>query len=353
MISTLVPRSLARQLALAAITFAAAAASFAVPTNMKPILLMGQSNMAGRGLVEAQDQVTDSHVYMLHPDDSGQLVWMLAIDPVHFDKPTLDGVGLCSKFARMWVAAHPTDYVGLVPCAYGGTSLDQWMPDAAPLSGEKVNLYNTAMARAQQASANGTITAILWHQGEADSDPSQVATYPDRFASLMGYLRADLSVPNVPIIAGELGTFYSGAATFNPMLPNLVLRVPRCDFATSENLTHKGDYVHFDSPSLRTYGPRYYAVFVDVKTWLNYEMESRTPTVSGGTYTNVADNQAGNGQWTKFLANGVGSYLQATNVTFPSVVSQKSAEERYSSTFPPSTAPSSLNWKIPRSVKRL
>jgi len=172
-------------------------------------------------------------------------------------------------------------------------------------------------------------------------------------ASLMGYLRADLSVPNVPIIAGELGTFYSGAATFNPMLPNLVLRVPRCDFATSENLTHKGDYVHFDSPSLRTYGPRYYAVFVDVKTWLNYEMESRTPTVSGGTYTNVADNQAGNGQWTKFLANGVGSYLQATNVTFPSVVSQKSAEERYSSTFPPSTAPSSLNWKIPRSVKRL
>ncbi|RZK15243.1 MAG: hypothetical protein EOO56_23260 [Hymenobacter sp.] len=46
-------------------------------------LLIGQSNMAGRGYVEAPDTVPNRRVLRLNP--AGQ--WEVAKDPLHFDKP--------------------------------------------------------------------------------------------------------------------------------------------------------------------------------------------------------------------------------------------------------------------------
>lgn len=63
--------------------------------NMKLFLLIGQSNMAGRGKIEEQDKVTNPDIFMLTKD----LKWVIAKDPVHFDKGAA-GVGLCSEFAR-------------------------------------------------------------------------------------------------------------------------------------------------------------------------------------------------------------------------------------------------------------
>jgi len=53
------------------------------PAQMKLFLLIGQSNMAGRGKVEPQDQVVNPHIFMLTKD----LKWVPATDPLHFDKP--------------------------------------------------------------------------------------------------------------------------------------------------------------------------------------------------------------------------------------------------------------------------
>ncbi len=98
------------------------------PKQMKLFLLIGQSNMAGRGKVEAQDQVVNPRIFMLTKD----LKWVPAKDPVHFDKPAA-GVGLGSEFAREILKADPNASIGLIPCAVGGTSLDQWKT-GGPLS---------------------------------------------------------------------------------------------------------------------------------------------------------------------------------------------------------------------------
>lgn len=56
----------------------AAFAEDPAPAQMKLFLLIGQSNMAGRGKVEPQDQVENPHIFMLTKD----LKWVPAKVPV-------------------------------------------------------------------------------------------------------------------------------------------------------------------------------------------------------------------------------------------------------------------------------
>src|SRR5437868_6426054 len=86
-------------------------------------LLVGQSNMAGRGVVEEQDKVVNPRVLMLNKE--GQ--WVPAVDPLHFDKPTV-GVGLGKTFGQIIAEANPGVTIGLIPCAVGGSPIDAWKP---------------------------------------------------------------------------------------------------------------------------------------------------------------------------------------------------------------------------------
>lgn len=235
-------------LALAALSLSAVAAE--PPTDLHLFLLIGQSNMAGRGTVEPQDQETNPRIYMLNKQNE----WELARDPLHFDKPNIAGVGLASEFARTLARRDISMKIGLIPCAFGGTSLDQWKPGG--------QLYNQALERARIAQKSGTIDGILWHQGEADSAESKVATYADRFSAMIAQLRTDLGTPNSPVVIGELGRFLANGEAFNQNLPNVAAKVPHCTLVTTEDLNHRGDKVHFDSPSLRTLGQRYAAAYL-------------------------------------------------------------------------------------------
>lgn len=221
-----------------------ASPSSAAPAGMRLFLLVGQSNMAGRGPVEPADRVPHPRVFMLTRDNA----WVPAVDPVHFDKPELAGVGLASTFARV-LDDDPQVVIGLVPAAFGGTSLDEWRP-----GGE---LYTTAVARARTAMQRGTLAGILWHQGEADSSPEKAATYAERFANFISQLRSDLGAPDVPVVVGELGRYRPRHAVLNEVLAQLPARVPRCAFVSSEGLVDKGDNLHFDTPSLHEFGRRY------------------------------------------------------------------------------------------------
>lgn len=221
------------------------APSPAAPQGMRLFLLIGQSNMAGRGAIEPADRVPHPRVFMLTREQT----WTPAVDPVHFDKPDLAGVGLASTFARVLAEAEPEAVIGLVPAAFGGTSLDEWHP-----GGE---LYTNAVARARLAMQRGTLAGILWHQGEADSAPEKAATYADRFVAFITRLRADLGAPDVPVIVGELGRYRPQHAVLNEVLARLPARVPRCAFVPSDGLVDKGDNLHFDSASLHEFGRRY------------------------------------------------------------------------------------------------
>jgi len=237
-------------LSVASVAFLSCFALFAEePTDLRLVLLIGQSNMAGRGKVTPADQQMNPRIFMLDK----ACAWVPAKDPVHFDKPKVAGVGLCSEFARQFAAKEPAAKIGLIPCAFGGTSLDQWKPGSA--------LYTNAVARAKLAQKSGRLVAILWHQGEADSSASKTATYPARFSAMIARLRADLGAADVPVIVGELGRYRDAYAPFNAMLPQVTNAVPRCALVSSEGLGCNDDKVHFNRDALCAFGRRYFEVF--------------------------------------------------------------------------------------------
>jgi len=219
------------------------------PGSMKLFLLIGQSNMAGRGKVEPQDQVVNPKILML----TKELKWEPARDPLHFDKPVA-GVGPGSEFAREILKHDPKSPIGLIPCAVGGTSLDQWKAGGP--------LYSAALTRAKEAMKQGKLAGILWHQGEGDSAPDKVATYADRFSIMITQLRRDLGDDKLPVVVGELGRFREASKAFNDNLPAVVAKVPLCSLVSSEGLTDKGDKLHFDAVSARKLGERYAAAFL-------------------------------------------------------------------------------------------
>lgn len=226
-------------------TLLATASTFAepAPKPMKLFLLIGQSNMSGRGKVEAQDKVENPHIFMLTKD----LQWVPAKDPLHFDKPAA-GVGLGSEFARQVLKADPRAAIGLIPCAVGGTSLDQWKAGGA--------LYKTAVERTKEAMKNGTLAGILWHQGESDAGkPALVATYLDRLDLMIGQLRKDLDAEKVPVVIGELIHGHNNNDAINAELARAPKKIPFSCLVSSEGLGNKA--LHFESADLRTFGNRY------------------------------------------------------------------------------------------------
>ncbi len=224
----------------------------AQPGSLQIFLLIGQSNMAGRGGVEAQDKVPHPRVFMLTKD----LAWVPAVDPMHFDKPAIVGVGLGKTFGAVLADADPAAVIGLVPAAFGGTSLGEWSPGG--------KLYTAAVGRTREALKRGRLAGILWHQGENDSAPEKAASYAIRFAKLIAQLRADLGAPDVPVIVGETGRFRADGSAINAALETLPSRVPRCAFVSSDGLADKGDKLHFDSPALREFGRRYARAWLEL-----------------------------------------------------------------------------------------
>ncbi|MGI8671521.1 MAG: sialate O-acetylesterase, partial [Luteitalea sp.] len=86
-------------------------------------LLVGQSNMAGRGKVDAADTAARPSILMLDQARS----WVPAVDPMHFDKPVA-GVGLGRSFAARVLDVEHAVTVGLIPAAVGGSPIDAWQP---------------------------------------------------------------------------------------------------------------------------------------------------------------------------------------------------------------------------------
>lgn len=237
-------------LSLLIILFASLAA--AQPSDL--FLLIGQSNMAGRGVVSDEDRQPIPGVFAFSKDRQ----WVPAVDPVHFDRPDRTGVGLARTFASTLIRYGAAKSVGLVPAAFGGSALSEWVPGSAHYT-NAVDRLKAALAAAPGARLRG----ILWHQGEADSsDEERAITYRLRFARMIASLRKDLNAGDVPVIVGQLGEFvevskYPQLHTINRELATIPLLVPLSGFVSSQGLKDKGDLLHFDSPSMKEFGRRY------------------------------------------------------------------------------------------------
>ena len=226
---------------------------------MDIFLLMGQSNMAGRGLLEDVEPIRDARIRVFQGGD-----WSIAEEPLHHDRPTA-GIGLAMSFARAVLEANPDVEIGLVPRAVGSTPLERWMPGA--------DLYEGALAAAREAAGAGTIKAVLWHQGEHDSKAeADASSYARRFTAMATTLREQLGTPALPVIVGELGAYLAARPDFphyrivNAELRKIPDTLPHSAFVNAEGLNDKGDDLHYDARSLRIFGERYAAVYRRLQT---------------------------------------------------------------------------------------
>ena len=223
---------------------------------MKSVLLIGQSNMAGRGFIEDVSPIYNEHIKMLR---NGR--WQMMAEPLNFDRH-VSGVGPAASFAHAWTEAHPGEFIGLIPCAEGGSSIDEWAIDGI--------LTRHAISEAKFAMETSELVGILWHQGESDSYGERYKTYEDKLLSLFKHLRQELNAPHVPIMIGELG-HYLGEVGFgksaveykqiNEILSKVAHSEKNCYFVTSQGLTSNPDGIHIDALSQRKFGLRYFEAF--------------------------------------------------------------------------------------------
>jgi len=218
-------------------------------------LLIGQSNMAGRGKVATEDKTPHPRVLALNKQDA----WAPAVDPLHFDK-AMAGVGPGLSFGKAMAEADPSVMIGLIPCAAGGSPITVWQKGGY-WGQTRSKPYDAALRRVAIARKRGVLKGILWHQGESDSNPTDAPLYAERLDALIARLRKDLRVPTVPFLVGGLSdpllARKEEARVVDGALRKLPGRVGRTAYVSAEGLGLKDDHAHFTAAAARELGRRY------------------------------------------------------------------------------------------------
>lgn len=219
-------------------------------------LMVGQSNMAGRGFLKDVNIIYDEHIKMLR---NGR--WQTMVEPINYDRPNA-GIGLAASFAAAWRLKNESEDIGLIPCADGGTSLDDWAIDGI--------LFQHAISQAKFAQKTSELTGILWHQGENDASPVSASQYKEKFMLIVKAFRKELDSPNLPIVIGGLGNYltkgiygeyFSAFPVVNKTLLDFAESNANCYFVTCTGLTSNEDFIHLDAISQRKFGIRYFEAF--------------------------------------------------------------------------------------------
>jgi hypothetical protein len=216
-------------------------------------ILLGQSNMAGRGVITPEfEKEGHPRVFMLTKDKT----WVLAKHPLHFDKPKAAGVGPGLTFGMDMAAENANVKIGLVPCAVGGTPIEHWKPGAVDEATE-THPYDDALLRIKAAMQSGVIKGVIWHQGEGNSSEKEAKLYLKQLKALVKRVRKEVGNPKLPFVVGELGRYRKTYSLINTELAKVPSLIPFSGLATSEDLVDKGDGTHFDGPSATTLGHRF------------------------------------------------------------------------------------------------
>lgn len=193
-------------------------------------ILAGQSNMEGVGNLTGV-QPPSGLVHSFNQADR----WVLAEEPLHSLVDATDRVhwrknpaGQPERYEGQrlleWVAARKKGAglglpfademvrrtgvpIGLIPCAHGGTSMDQWSPLLLGQAGD--SLYGATIRRARLL--GGKVRGVLWYQGESDASPKAAPAFQKKFQDLVAAFRKDLEQPDLPFYYVQIGRYINTA----------------------------------------------------------------------------------------------------------------------------------------------
>jgi sialate O-acetylesterase len=242
-------------------------------------VLAGQSNMEGVGdLVEVQPPSPLVHSFDLADR------WLVAEEPLHtlvnaadrvhwrpnaqgeyerwtgerlekYMQERKKGAGLGLPFAVEMVKRTNIP-VGLIPCAHGGTSMEQWSPALRDRAGD--SLYGSMLRRFK--AAGGHVRGILWYQGESDANPKAAPQFLERFEQFVKSVRTDFGDPDLPFYYVQIGRHISGEniAEWNAVQEAQLQAesaIPHSGLVAAEDL-QLDDGIHVSTPDLKRLGVR-------------------------------------------------------------------------------------------------
>lgn len=245
-------------------------------------LMIGQSNMAGRGVLAPSDTAdVIPGVWILNSAGKPEPARVPFNIYSNIRKgPEMQQVGPAYSFARQMHAVTGRKVL-IVQNARGGSGLKSWQP-----GGDGKNSYlDSAIVRCRQAQMFGELKGICWHQGETDiTNGSYGDVYVARFRDMISCLRSRLGVgEEVPVVVGEVGQWnWNKNALFEPddtlvaqsavkvegnptayfndtTLAQLCREVPNCHKVCSDGLRRLGKETdpHFSREGQLELGNRY------------------------------------------------------------------------------------------------
>lgn len=214
------------------------------------VLLLGQSNMAGRAPLAPRDRQPIRCALLLDPkrrwERARHPLNRYASDPFLVDG-SAHGLGPGGAFASALCQEVPGLRVGLVVNARSTSNIARWA------KGQR--LYENTLERAREIPA-AKLWGVLWHQGEADA---QNPHYYIDLLRLIRDLRRDLEKPDLRFIAGEV----AGESAINDQLVMVADRLANFAIVSAEGLSTI-DGVHFDREGQIGLGQRYARALLDL-----------------------------------------------------------------------------------------
>ncbi|NLX05064.1 MAG: sialate O-acetylesterase [Phycisphaerae bacterium] len=222
-------------------------------------ILGGQSNMEGIGR-EYPPIKTDKLVRAFYMDDR----WAAATDPIHNLAQAVDqvhtdlgggdgrpkgsgrGPGVPFGHEMRRLTGVPQ---GLISCAHGGTSMDQWDPRLKKLGGR--SLFGATVRRFVKN--GGKVAGVIWYQGCSDTGPEACKVYTLKMKRLVAAFRKEFGDSRLPFVmvqiarvvaSGTASRFWNDVQEQQRRLPEVIDRlavVPAIDLEI-DDLIHIGGF---------------------------------------------------------------------------------------------------------------
>jgi sialate O-acetylesterase len=136
----------------------------------------------------------------------------MAVDEVHtggkppLTKPPerLTGTGPGVDFGKEMYRLTDGVPQGLIACAHGGTSMQQWDPALKHLGGK--SLYGAMLRRFNKTC--GKVRGVVWYQGCSETNRANAGFYTGRMVKFVKAMRKDFNDERLPVVIVQIACFF-------------------------------------------------------------------------------------------------------------------------------------------------